>query len=403
MTPRCCHGVDARICVKCALDLLNDIDIILCGPVVVDNAKDFEGKPLAERVARLAESEDAWRTRAKKAEAALGALDAPAADGGRDLDGPIYGIQNDDGGWLALWGTSTPALFSTRELAEQHLVSEGSPRGNEVRVFPRASPAVAASAPPPRGPADDAEMLARIRERTMGPASRVDAAADGRSVLALVEKQSARITSLESALAASKQRAVAAEAKEQKAHAHVRDIIASHFNALSAIADDMTRAEQERDAAVAALEKAEEEHAAALDIVVEREDDLQHKAHANGRAEMAEERDAAARALHPLQVVAKWARRVYEGPPCDCCELGPFDWEKLGESLTALGGEPLVVGWSAPTCKGSAVVKAARELMHSGYDGPWIGDACVPLYSALIALERSGASEGRAEGGEGKR
>lgn len=35
-----------------------------------------------------------------------------------------------------------------------------------------------------------------------------------------------------------------------------------------------------------------------------------------------------------------------------------------------------------------AVVSAALDLRTSGYDGPWTGDVCEPLYSTLAAWER---------------
>ena len=39
--------------------------------------------------------------------------------------------------------------------------------------------------------------------------------------------------------------------------------------------------------------------------------------------------------------------------------------------------------------KMKAVVDAAKELRDSGYDGPFIGPVCAPLFTALAAYERS--------------
>jgi hypothetical protein len=35
-----------------------------------------------------------------------------------------------------------------------------------------------------------------------------------------------------------------------------------------------------------------------------------------------------------------------------------------------------------------AVVDAARYLRDSGYDGPFIGEVCAPLFDALVALDK---------------
>jgi hypothetical protein len=56
------------------------------------------------------------------------------------------------------------------------------------------------------------------------------------------------------------------------------------------------------------------------------------------------------------------------------------------DNMTAGLGERLDAAESR-LAKLAPVVEAARDLMRSGYDGPFIGEVCEPLFSALANLE----------------